>query len=417
VTPRPACPRARSRAAGGVRRRATGAVALLLACGPHAHAAGEAAGTAAAAFLSLGSGASVQSMAGATLASGDDLASASFNPAALARVDGVQLALAHLPLPAGATQDWLAAGGRLGGSGPGWGLQGVFHRESGIDGRDASNNPTPALTATDLAVSGQLAVPLGAGAEAGVSAEWVQESLAGASGSGFGFGLGLRGRLGAFGLGLAARHLGGGLDHGGTRYELPRVLAGGVAWSDEARGLRLAADLESPAHYYDALRIGGEWRWRGMVALRGGYRHTLGAPAGEPLTGATFGFGTGVAGWWMDYGFTPGGGAAAGEHRVGLMFRPGGRSRERIGRELGASRPVVAPRPAGAPAPRAAPAPAAGAPASERPGTVVVAPGETLGVIAKRWRTTVAAIMAANDLANDRVRAGQSLKLPSSTPR
>jgi hypothetical protein len=439
-------------------------------------AAGEAAGTAAAGFLAIGSGASVQSMAGATLASGDDLASGAWNPAALARLDGLQLALSHLPLPAGATQDWLAAGGRLGGGGPGWGLQGVFHREAGIEGRDASNNPTAPLTATDLAVTGLLAVPLGTLAEAGLSAEWVTESLAGATGSGMGFGFGLRGRVGALGLGLAGRHLGGGLSHGGTRYDLPGVIAAGVAWSDEGRGLRVAADLESPRHYHEALRVGVEWRWREQVALRCGYRQTLGAPAGDPLTGATFGIGTGMAGWWMDYGFAPGGGDAAGEHRVGLTFRRGP-GRAAGARPLAMTAPAArgagerahAPKPAaprreagpirtGAPSP-AAPTPAAtraepaapvpdaraaaapklvappqaarpGAPAAappatggaggapgERPRVVIVAPGETLADIARRWGTTVAALMMANDLVNDRVQPGRSLQLPAASRR
>jgi LysM repeat protein len=48
---------------------------------------------------------------------------------------------------------------------------------------------------------------------------------------------------------------------------------------------------------------------------------------------------------------------------------------------------------------------------------VIVAPGETLADIARRWGTTVAALMMANDLVNDRVQPGRSLQLPAASRR
>jgi LysM repeat protein len=66
--------------------------------------------------------------------------------------------------------------------------------------------------------------------------------------------------------------------------------------------------------------------------------------------------------------------------------------------------------PAGKPAPAAAPA----APPA-RPSTVVVAEGETLASIARRWGTTVPAIMMANNLVNEKVTPGKKLKLPPAT--
>ena len=61
------------------------------------------------------------------------------------------------------------------------------------------------------------------------------------------------------------------------------------------------------------------------------------------------------------------------------------------------------------PAPAVTSVPSAPAP---RPVVVVVAAGETMAMIAKRWDTSVAALMMTNDLVSDRVMLGQKLKLP-----
>lgn len=431
-----------------------------------ARAAGDAAGTAAASFLSVGNGASVLSMGGATLASGGDLASAAWNPASLARLDGLQFSFTHAPLPGGASQEWLATGGRIGGSETRWGFQTLFQRESGIEGRDAANNPTGSLSASDLALGLRVAHRFAQRVDVGVGGEWVHESLADVSGSGFAFDAGARAEAGAFGFGVAARHIGGGMSWDGVRYDLPAVIAGGVSWTDASRGLRVNADLESPSHYFQTLRVGGEWMWRGQVALRAGYRSELGSTSSERLSGPAFGLGTGVGTMWMDYGFTLNGADGAGQHRVGLTFRPGAwfggaaaaqpvaaprepkPARVKVAREPRSpakaakseqaakgepaekpaamapeAPPVVtpAPMPVMPPAPAvmepvpppAPPAPAPAAPASvQRPAVVVLAPGETLADLARRWETSVPAIMMVNNLVSERVQPGTKLKLP-----
>jgi LysM repeat protein len=63
--------------------------------------------------------------------------------------------------------------------------------------------------------------------------------------------------------------------------------------------------------------------------------------------------------------------------------------------------------------PPAPPAPAPAAPASvQRPAVVVLAPGETLADLARRWETSVPAIMMVNNLVSERVQPGTKLKLP-----
>ena len=413
-----------------------------------ARAAGDDAGTAAASFLSVGAGASMQSMAGAGLASGHDLAAASWNVASLARVDALQFSFAHAPLAGGASQEWLAAGGRAFGA-TRWGLETLFHREPDLDGRDASHTPTGSRAVSDMAVGARLAQPLGRFVTAGFGAHFVHESLAGTTGSGLSFDAGLRADAGPLGFALAARHLGGAMDYAGARFDLPAVIAGGLSWTDFVRGIRVNADFESPRHYFNSVRVGGEWLWRGRVALRTGYRATLGAPAEAATSGPTFGVGTGVGTLWLDYSYVLDGGDESGEHRVGITFHPGvpgmgGSERREETRVQPAPRPRiepvrqpverVAPPPAKpaevkpqAPAPKPVetppPAPVVATPPvpavtsvpsapAPRPVVVVVAAGETMAMIAKRWDTSVAALMMTNDLVSDRVLLGQKLKLP-----
>ena len=397
-------------------------VMIAVCCAAPAQAANDAAGTSAGSFLVVGVGTSVLSMAGATLASGRDLAAAAWNPASLTRVDALQFSLSHAPLPGGATQDWLAAGGRLGAGDTRWALHALFHQEGDLEGRDAANNPTGALSVSDLAVGARLAHPITSALSAGFGAQWVHESLAGTNGTGFAFDAGLRAAAGPLGFALAARNLGGGLSYGGTRYDLPGVLAAGVSWSDQARGVKLDADVESPLHYYRDVRVGGEWLWRERVAVRAGYRLELGAPAGEALSGMTFGIGAGVAGTWLDYAYAPEGGTGVGQHRIGLTFRPGlpnpaaaeaRNTHAATGEREPASRSGVRPAPVPAARPDAVQTvrpPTTGP--GPRPTSVVVAEGETLIAIARRWDTTVTALMVMNDMARAEVKPGVRLKLP-----
>jgi LysM domain len=452
----------------------------LVACASTAHGAGSA-GTAAASFLTVGTGASVLAMGGATLASGDGLAASAWNPAALAGVGPLELAMSHAPLPGGASQDWFAAGGTMQGGASRWAVQAVFQREDGIEGRDANNLPTGTISVSDLALTARLARPLGRHVSVGAGAEWVHEVLAGVTGSGFGLEAGLRARVGPFGAALATRHAGGRMSYGGARYDLPTVIAAGGSWQDDARGLRLTVDAESPTHYVKNLRVGAEWQWRHMVALRAGYRRQVGESALETLTGPSFGLGTVVAGLGFDYAFIPGATEANGEHRMGLVWRPAAPAATSAPRTPRAPRskarrpavetikvapaasapsvpapprplptPVVAtPAPAEtlvtAPATPVAPAAAhrdtVAAPArvvrarvvtpppsdpvmfapvpspvaSPRPTHVVVAAGETLYQIARRWGVSVNALMMENDLASDRVQMGTRLRLPQSS--
>lgn len=297
------------------------ALALILSAGL-AHAGVENAGTTAGNFLSVGTGAGILSMGGATLGAGGDLNAAAWNPAVLGRLASSQYALSHASLALDVSQDWIAASGRVGRSETRWAASALYQNDGSFDGRDSFGAPTGSFDVSNLALGLALARPFSPDVTAGARLNVVRESLGPASGSGIGFDLGVQARRGAFGFGAAARNLGGKMKYDSGSYDLPGVFGLGASWSDAAKGLRFALDANFPRAYYNDVRLGGEWTWQQRVALRAGYRLELGAEQGEPLGGPSFGLGTGVNGLWFDYAFLAGDGQAQGAHRFGLTFHP-----------------------------------------------------------------------------------------------
>ncbi len=279
------------------------------------------AGTTAAGFLSVGTGASILGMGGATLGLGGDLAAVPWNAAALGALGETQVALAHATLADQTGQDWAAVGGRLGRGGTRWALSGLHQSDGSFEGRDASNLPTGSFEVSSMALGLHVARPLGM-ATLGLGARYVGEKLGSVSGRGFTMDAGLLVRAGLFGFGVSATNVGGGMSYGGSSWPFPANVGAGLALDVPGTGLRAALDANFPAAYYNDVRAGVEWRWRGLFAARAGYRRELGAPASEPLTGPAFGMGAGARGLWLDYAYLiPG--AGDGQHRIALALKPG----------------------------------------------------------------------------------------------
>lgn len=282
----------------------------------------ENAGTTAGNFLSIGSGAAVLSMGGATIGTASGLNGAAWNPAALGWLGGSEFAMSHAALADQTSQEWAAYGSRFGRAGTRWSVTGLFQSQGSFEGRDASNVPTGSFDASSMAFGLQFAQPFGERFSVGLGTQYVSENLGSATGSGLGFDAGVQGRAGDVGFGLAARNLGGKLRYASGSYDLPGNVGLGVAWAPHATGLRFALDANFPSAYYNDVRFGAEWRWQDRLALRAGYRKELSAPAGELVGGPSFGVGTGVSGWWLDYGFLTGGASGQSQHRLGVTFRP-----------------------------------------------------------------------------------------------
>jgi hypothetical protein len=308
------------------RSRATivmaGMLLLMLTVPAPARAGGEVAGTTAAGFLSVGTGAGVLGRGGATLGLGGDLAIVPWNAAALGWVDETQIAFAHATLADQTQQEWAAVGGRAGHSALRWSLDGLYQSEGSFEGRDALNNSTSSFDVSSMALGLHLAHPLGRFVTAGVGGKYVGENLGSVSGTGYTMDAGLQVRAGMVGAGVAVTNVGGGMSYGGTNWDLPMNLGLGAALDLPGTGLRFALDANFPRAYYQDVRVGAEWRWHGLLALRAGYRRELDAPAELGEDGPSFGLGAGARGMWVDYGYLlPGTGE--GQHRLSVNLRPG----------------------------------------------------------------------------------------------
>jgi hypothetical protein len=304
-----------------LRLAAGAALAMALATPGSARAGVERAGTTAADFLSLGTGARALAMGGATLGLGDDLGAAGWNPAAVGWLDGYQAVLAHAALADRSNQEWGAIGGRIGSSRTRWAATGLYQGDGSFQGLDASGNPTGSFSVSSMALGAMVSQGLGEHVTLGLGAKWVNERIASASGSGITFDGGLQARAGKFGIGVAAQNVGGRMAYGGTSYPFPSSYGAGIAWIDPTTGVRLALDANIPSAYHPDLRAGAEWTYRGMLALRAGYRREM-AQAADPLNGPTFGLGARAGTLWIDYGYLlPQ--DQSGQHRMGMRFQFG----------------------------------------------------------------------------------------------
>jgi hypothetical protein len=247
-----------------------GMLLLMLTRPVPAQAGSEAAGTTAAGFLSVGTGADVLGRGGATLGIGGDLAIVPWNAAALGGLEGTQVALAHATLADQTQQEWAAVGGRAGRSALRWSLNGLYQSEGSFEGRDAFNNSTSPFDVSSMALGIHLAHPLGSHATLGVGGKYVGDNLGSVSGTGYTMDAGLQMRAGILGAGVAVTNLGGGMSYEGTRYDLPMNLGLGAALDLPGTGLRFALDASFPSAYYQDVCAGAEWRWRDLLTLRAG---------------------------------------------------------------------------------------------------------------------------------------------------
>ena len=307
---------------GALARAAAVVLMTIPLAGGTARAGFENAGTTAANFLSLGSGARTLAMGGAILGLGGDPDGAAWNPAALGWMDGTEVVLSHAGLQDGSLQESGAIGGRIGHSPSRWAVSGLYQGDRSLDGRDAAGASTGSFAVSSMALGAALAQKFGSRASLGVTAKAVREDIANVSGSGVTFDAGLMVRAGRFGLGAAAQNLGGRMAYGASSHPFPTSYGVGLGFSHPTANLRFALDANFPSAYHPDLRAGAEWLHRGVIALRAGYRKELGSIE-DPLDGPSFGLGVSHRGMWLDYGYLLSNGGG-GQHRMGLRLRLAG---------------------------------------------------------------------------------------------
>ena len=256
----------------------------------------------------LGSGARETALGGALAADGGSLDSLGVNPAGLAGLAAPQASFTHNSWIGDSSVDHVALGySPLPGSAVAIGLDYVNFGSVDLYSIDSSGQPQPAGQAQPTASQASLswAQPLGWGLDAGASAKWLNQTLAGQSSVAGAADLGLRYQAPG-----RAWSLGGGVLNVGTSLfgsPLPtetRLGAAG-AWGPLDLDLDLRwvpVDQDGP----QAL-AGLEYRPLSALVLRGGYR----LANADAVSGPSLGFGLSWGWARLDYAFDMAGGLAS----------------------------------------------------------------------------------------------------------
>lgn len=298
-----------------MKRLSLGAVLFFLAAG-----AARAAGTTAAPFLTLPSGARASSMGGAFTAAAADATAVYWNPASLTTVKRRSAAFTHSTYIDGSSFDdlSLAHNGLLGGA-FGLGLRRFSFGD--LDTVDSLGNKSGTFAPSDTSISLAYARPYGA-VRLGAALKLIQSKVVdSASTQALDAGLLIPGLLdGRADLGAAIANLGPGLKYGDKAEDLPTtVRAGGLLRVNPS--LALTGDLVSPrdGNTFGSLgleygsSLGQSMGWN----LRAGF--TSEQADVEGASGFSAGFGLEFSALKVDYGFVPYG-DLGNAHRMSLGY-------------------------------------------------------------------------------------------------
>lgn len=279
----------------------------------------ENAGTRAAAFLKMESGARSAALAGSSTALVGDVDSVFWNPAALKGVLSRQLAGTQNFSFGGLNHETLAYAQRLNSQSV-WGVtfQGLFGE---IERRAGDTlEPDSVFTASTVALGVSYALHFGA-LTVGATAKGVHERFDVERETTFAADGGFLLVLGRLTCGASVLNVGGQL--GGAN--LPRMIRVGGSASLSPKGPLFAADVVLPDDDFLSVRVGFEQWFAQQVALRAGYEFGKGDRPGK---GYTVGIGLKSQGtkilesvdFQLDYAFIPDEGVGDG-HRVSLLTR------------------------------------------------------------------------------------------------
>ncbi len=260
-------------------------------------------GTTAAPFLSIAQGARATAMGGAFVSISDDQSALFWNPAGLAKLQGVGVMFDHTRWVADVEYNFLAASYNLGDLG----TVGVSVISSNYDDMKVTTVENPEGTgeifsAADAAFSIAYALNLTDNFSIGFNPKFVHQNIWKMSSTAFAMDLGVQYKTPFAGiiLGMAITNFGTKMQltgnsnmilydpdiySSGNNNQIPaniqtdewalplnfRVGLGYTANFSETQKLTLAVDAQHPSDNYESINIGGEYSFFDVVFLRGGY--------------------------------------------------------------------------------------------------------------------------------------------------
>lgn len=240
-------------------------------------------GTSTAPFLRIGQGARAEAMGGAFTAIANDAYAVNWNPAGLAQISRLNLAVDYLRFIEDINTQYasfILPLNRVNGS---LGVSATYVDLGSIDRRDANN----AVVSGDTDIRGysgniSWGQAIGDRFALGGGVKYIGQDLAGETGSG------LAGDIGAlfflvpdrFSVGAAVQNLGAKIKTGTEKEDIPLTMRGGVAFYVIPRELVLAVDAEKERDTDLTLRGGAEYTYAQRFIIRAGYRDTHEAGGG-----------------------------------------------------------------------------------------------------------------------------------------
>ncbi len=261
-------------------------------------------GTTAATFLSISEGAKATAMGSAFVAVSDDQSALYWNPAGLAKIDGVGVLFDHTNWLADVAYNFVAASYNLGGMGTvGFSFLSSSYGDMKVTTVDAPNGTGQIFTASDIAFSLGYAINLTDNFAIGFNPKIIYQSIWEASTVGFAMDLGVQYRTPFDGimLGMSISNFGTKMQMQGNTtlvtydpdlsstgnngkiaanlstdyWSLPLIFRVGVAYSPistENNKFTIAVDALHPSDNYESVNIGGEYVFHDLITIRGGYK-------------------------------------------------------------------------------------------------------------------------------------------------
>ena len=261
-------------------------------------------GTTAASFLSIGQGAKAIAMGSAFVAVSDDQSAFYWNPAGLAKLEGVGIIFDHTNWIADIAYNYVAATYNLGGMGTvGFSFTTSSYGDMKVTTVDAPNGTGQVFNASDIAFSLGYAINLTDNFAIGFNPKIVYQSIWQANAIGFAMDLGVQYRTPFDGimLGMSISNFGTKMQMQGNStlvtydpdpattgnngkipanlstdyWALPLTFRVGLAYSPiatEKHKFTIAVDALHPSDNYESINIGGEYVFDDLLAIRGGYK-------------------------------------------------------------------------------------------------------------------------------------------------
>ncbi|MCJ7508130.1 MAG: PorV/PorQ family protein [candidate division Zixibacteria bacterium] len=277
------------------------------------------AGTSGLSFLKIGMGARPVGMGEAFTSVSGDINCLYWNPAGLAKTEGINLTFMHNRWFQEISSNYLAAAFKIKKNTIGVSL--ALNRVPDIEVRDKPTaEPVGTFDAEDLVLTLGYAKSFGAKFDLGVSVKGLYQKIYTYEASGLGFDIGGIYILNdKFQFGTAILNIGPEMKFEEEKFSLPLIYKLGVAYKTSEKHLKgdiiLAMDLVKPKDNDLKLHSGLEYNYNKILFLRMGYQ------SGYDDKSFSFGMGLGYERYKVDYAFVPFSSDLGNTHRISLEIK------------------------------------------------------------------------------------------------